>query len=455
MKKKILIIGSLALLVLGACKPEMEANEVNSAIEVKKADGATIHKLIINGKSTYVNEVDGVYHLSNDVTISPEQFNYLKKMAISGTATVERSTIARSFAMTWPDGTVYYNVSNIKTDNSTLSAADYEIFKKTVDSAINKISSRTSIQFVEREGQTEFLDLKVSTRNRSPYGRTQGSSNAVEILNYNNTGNIIHQIMHSLGINHEQSRPDRDLYISINTSGLATEDINNFNIDPTMAAYGAFDYGSIMMYQPSDLSRPISDAYGRPTFTSVITRLDNNPFVPQRTELSAVDYAGINQLYGPANTAPVLTFNIATASGRNIASNANPINVDSTQVVIGDGVVPVRERFVLHKTSSRGSYIIRSAEDATKVLTATGTASGSAVELRRNKNLASQKWILENLGNQGYTLSPESANTLRLEVQNDSTQAGTRLIVATVNETVPARGEIIQRQRFRLNPINN
>ncbi|HIB8181831.1 TPA: M12 family metallopeptidase [Elizabethkingia anophelis] len=462
MKKKVLIMIGFAALSLGACKPELEVNENKSTLESTKANGTIVHKFVINGNDTYVNETNGRYYYADDVIISPDQFNYLKNLSASG-ATVERSTISKSFAKTWPSGIMYYRMP----DRSVLNRFNQRIlisldenqltqFRENIDRAMNMISAQTGIQFVERTNQAEYLYFQANSEaNNSPIG-WRAFANQGELFNRVNVANmtmpaiIAHEIMHSMGIMHEQCRPDRDQFVNINLDNVAEIYRHNFNIDTKMAAHGDFDFGSVMMYGPGDFAIDRNIA--------VITRVDGRPYVSQRVNLSAGDYAGINQLYSPANTAGVNTFNIASAldNSLNIQSRSVPNNVISVRLDLQRGTAGNNQRFVLHKASEQGYYIIRSAEDATKALTISGTADGSSVELRRNTNASTQKWLLENLGNKGYTLAPMNAPNLRLEarVLEGLTASGTTIIIGNRSIVNATTGEVADSQCFNLVQVN-
>lgn len=463
MKKKVLLMIGFAALSLVACKPELEVTENKSTLESTKANGTIVHKFVINGNDTYVNETNGNYYFADDVIISPDQFNYLKKLSSSGT-TVERSTISKSFAKTWPNGIMYYRMPDRTTLNrfnqlTIRSLTDNELtrFRENIDQAMNMISAQTGIQFVERTNQAEYLHFQGNLEaNNSPIGWRAFASigelfNRVNVANIYTPAIIAHEIMHSMGIMHEQCRPDRDQFVTINLENVEERYRHNFNIYTEMAGYGDFDFGSVMMYGPRDFAIRAD--------TDVITRVGGGTYVEQRTHLSDGDYAGINQLYSPANTERVNTFNIASAldNSLNIQSRGVPNNAVSVRLDLQRGTAGNNQRFVLHKASEQGYYIIRSAEDATKALTISGTADGSSVELRRNTNANTQKWLLENLGNKGYTLAPMNAPNLRLEVrvQEGLTASGTPIIIGNRSIVNDTTGEVADRQRFNLVQVNN
>lgn len=402
-----------------------------------------VHKLIINGNPTYVNEVNGKYFFADDVIISPDQFNYLKEMAATGVPTAGRSTIVKSFARTWPNGIIYYRIP----DQGSLSNVNYAMFKKNLDSAFNMISSRTNIEFVERSNQREYLHFQSSlSNNSSPLGWSSSQANTINIYNYNVPAIIAHETMHSMGIMHEQCRPDRDQHMIVNTNRADQGALINFNIDPTMSGYGNFDFGSVMMYGPTDFAI-------NPTFP-VMTRLDGSLFTKQRTHLSDGDYAGINHLYGPVNNGIDGVYNFVSALSFDftITSQRDVTDPNKINLVLSGATTNNNQKFVLRK-SDHGYYTIRSVWDATKVLTISNTTNGSAVELRRNTNGNNQKWKLYNLGNDGYSFEPLNASGLRLEVQNGQTTDGTLLVIGT-DQSNPTTGQVPDRQRFKLNSAN-
>jgi len=110
MKSSLKSVVVLCLVIVSyACKKNIEITEPlqNHAIFSRKRGDSIIHKLVVDGKTNYLVEVNGMYHYS-DAIFSKEQFNALKKLTVSSQSTQERSTIAQDFASTWPGATVYY-----------------------------------------------------------------------------------------------------------------------------------------------------------------------------------------------------------------------------------------------------------------------------------------------------------------------------------------------------------
>uniref|UniRef100_A0A0N4Z7J6 Metalloendopeptidase n=1 Tax=Parastrongyloides trichosuri TaxID=131310 RepID=A0A0N4Z7J6_PARTI len=70
-------------------------------------------------------------------------------------------------------------------------------------------------------------------------------------------GLIIHEIGHSLGLLHEQQRPDRDDYISVDFNNIKQEAKIGYelrNISVYLTYLTEYDYGSVMHYKPFDFS---------------------------------------------------------------------------------------------------------------------------------------------------------------------------------------------------------
>ena len=106
------------------------------------------------------------------------------------------------------------------------------------------------------------------------------------------TGSIIHELGHAIGLLHEHTRTDRDLYIKVNEENVVDGKMFNFAIpDSTVTDLGDYDYGSIMHYGPTSFS-----ANGQDTITALTDISGIN--MGQRVALSDGDLNAVDQLYG-------------------------------------------------------------------------------------------------------------------------------------------------------------
>ncbi|XP_039284218.1 low choriolytic enzyme isoform X1 [Nilaparvata lugens] len=107
-----------------------------------------------------------------------------------------------------------------------------------------------------------------------------------------NEGRAMHELLHAIGIFHEQSRADRDKFVKINLSNVLPEFRSNFDkqsLDNTSYTF-EYDYDSIMHYGKYFFSTNKSKPVITPKFPA--TKLG------QRKMLSKTDCLKVNQLYG-------------------------------------------------------------------------------------------------------------------------------------------------------------
>jgi len=117
-------------------------------------------------------------------------------------------------------------------------------------------------------------------------------------------GSIIHEIGHALGFYHEQSRTDRDAYITIAWDEISPGNRRWFEIRKGGIDIGPYDYGSIMHYS--------GRAFSKSGKATIIPKTPGAR-IGQREGLSSLDLTAIAQLYsgsppvtppGPPTTPP-------------------------------------------------------------------------------------------------------------------------------------------------------
>jgi hypothetical protein len=166
--------------------------------------------------------------------------------------------------------------------------------QKRITDAINHWHSHTTIRFVPRTNEPDYvLFVRVTNGCASVVGRSaKGGAQQMVIRDQCSSGNIIHELGHAIGLWHEQSRGDRDKYVTIVGDNIAADRIMNF--DQHIADgidLGGYDFGSIMHYPASAFS-----VNGADTIVPKVP-LPAGVVMGQRTALSAGDIAAVEKLY--------------------------------------------------------------------------------------------------------------------------------------------------------------
>jgi hypothetical protein len=141
----------------------------------------------------------------------------------------------------WPQGRVPYAI-NAGLPN-----------QNRVTDAIAHIEARSAIRFTLRTAANasqhpnwiEFIPH--ASVNSSPVGM-RGGRQQIRLTTGATMGTAVHEILHSLGIYHEQSRSDRDNFIEIRWQNIQANAVHNFQTVPGSVDYYDYDYGSIMHY---------------------------------------------------------------------------------------------------------------------------------------------------------------------------------------------------------------
>jgi len=127
-------------------------------------------------------------------------------------------------------------------------------------------------------------------------------------------GIVAHELMHAMGIYHEQSRTDRDNFVRIAYENIISGYESNFNIVPSSSLLGtSYDLLSVMHYESTAFS-----SNGQPTIIPINSSV-NLVNAAYKNALTNSDVAGIRFLYGrflpsTTNTAPTTTSTTSTTS---------------------------------------------------------------------------------------------------------------------------------------------
>jgi hypothetical protein len=181
----------------------------------------------------------------------------------------------------WPGGLVPFQISADLPD------------PKRVRDAIAHWTAKTHIRFVERTGANanryrNYVEFVKGDGCKSEVGM-QGGRQVVNLGPECGVGNAIHEIGHTLGLWHEQSREDRDQFIEILWANIDPDLKHNFDQHIQDGDdWGSYDYGSIMHYPKAAFNVNGQDTI-RPKQAGVA--------IGQRDALSAGDVAAIQSMY--------------------------------------------------------------------------------------------------------------------------------------------------------------
>ncbi|CAG7719365.1 unnamed protein product [Allacma fusca] len=188
----------------------------------------------------------------------------------------------------WPQATVIYDVDPKFTIDEIVQ----------IQAGIQEIVKKTCIRFKKRVAETEYVYVQrgaaeSGTGCYSSVGRVGGKQTLnLEVPNCLRLGTVSHEFIHALGFYHEQSRTDRDEYVTIVWANIRPGLEHNFNkyeADVTDPFNVTYDYGSVMHYS----------AYGfaiNPVIPTIIPNVPNVE-IGQRLGLSASDALKLNNMY--------------------------------------------------------------------------------------------------------------------------------------------------------------
>jgi hypothetical protein len=162
-----------------------------------------------------------------------------------------------------------------------------------VTDAIAHWEANTNYRFVARTTEADYVTFRSGSGCSAQVGR-RGGQQFVNLAPNCSLGSTIHEIGHVIGLWHEQSREDRDLFVRINWDKIQPGTEHNFNQHITDGDdIGAYDFGSIMHYPRTAFSID-----GSETITP-IAAVPPGVTVGQRAGLSAGDIAAANSLCTP------------------------------------------------------------------------------------------------------------------------------------------------------------
>jgi hypothetical protein len=264
-----------------ARKSSSSGNDANLP-EQLMSDAPTTGTALIEGNTfkakavTYV-VVDGLAMFEGDIILGTEaevaERTTRLKAELSGQ--LSSAVLISGNAFRWPNCTVPYTIASNLTNQSR------------VTDAIAHWEANTRFRFVVRTTEANFVTFRPGGGCSSSVGM-QGGQQFINLGASCTTGNTIHEVGHAVGLWHEQSREDRDSFVTINWAKIQSGFESNFNQHIADGDdIGAYDYGSIMHYPRDAFSIDGTDT---------ITPTTAGAVIGQRTALSAGDIAAANSM---------------------------------------------------------------------------------------------------------------------------------------------------------------
>jgi len=217
--------------------------------------------------------------------------------AIEGRSTFE--------ARKWPKGRIPYRFhASVTVSNQNKMLA-----------AMTEWESVSGLDFIPYTGQNDYIHIINSgalanqpSGNWSFIGRV-GGRQYLSIFNWDVHYTMMHELAHAAGIWHEQSRPDRNQYVTIQFANIAAGTENNFAIRRTADTVGTYDFASIMHYPSTAFSMN-----GQPTIVAKPGYEAHQSTMGNRAYLTETDKIGMQAHYPQAG---------------DLFSSAIPVELDS------------------------------------------------------------------------------------------------------------------------------
>ena len=258
-------------------------------------------------------EVNGLSVVEGDILIADEaELKEVQGIAASTTAT-----------RIWTGGPVPYVIDAAVTK------------RERITEAAKHWRDLVGIRLVPRTNQADYVRVVKGTGCTSFIGR-RGGVQDLNLADECSLGNTIHEFGHAIGLNHEQSRADRDEFVTVVEANIEPASVFNYR-RVTFVSIGAYDLGSIMHYGSYFFAIP-----GKPAMTKKSGEL----IVPNRASLSPGDVAGVRRLYAAQNLPAPVAYATAIPVASDVvlrdgpAATAKPLGkVPKGSMVQGQGAV--------------------------------------------------------------------------------------------------------------------
>ena len=310
-----------------------------------------------------------------------------------------RAAIVSYIDRRWPNATMPYTI-DASFSNAQLNA---------ILEAIEYVNEKTNLTLVERNSShSDYVRFKLSDVNSSFVGRQTWDEEQIINIVSPSMGVVVHEIFHAAGFFHEQSREDRDIYVTVHEDNIVPGKENNFQkyFPEGGFDHGPYDYGSIMHYGTHYFT-----SNGQPTITVNSPPAPHGTTIGQRDTLSQGDIDAMNAIYPCASDEPLfLCGNDANSNfetGKSIVASPNGCN---TTIATNSNYLWVAGKYIDFKPG----FTVSNVEDFSAVVEWTCYPVHDAAYLLSEKNDKMEQEV--NLADESTTGSspenkPEVSNT--------------------------------------------
>jgi len=165
--------------------------------------------------------------------------------------------------------------------------------QQAIERSIQDYHKFTCIRFKRRSGERAYIHFQTGGGCSSPVGKTGGQNTVTLADGCLAKSTVIHEIGHSIGLFHEQSRPDRDNHLKILWNNISSRMRFNFNKQSTsrVTSHGTeYDYRSVMHYGKT--------AFGGGKVTMDVINPYYKDLIGVGAGFSDLDIVQINRMYG-------------------------------------------------------------------------------------------------------------------------------------------------------------